>query len=147
VTTRYADVRGLVYSGRSRGRLSDRGIWLHLFVMPMLYCHTVEEDPVSQSKRGVEGRGLDNRASGERTALLLYGPSDVSSPGEMLPFSRNSRWLSVHSSISTPAKQSCQTPRSSAARVSRPDSPSIQRWQGLSGPSHAPAWSRTASKE
>ena len=118
---------------------------LHLFGVPVLYCRNVEEDPVSRLKRRVEGRGLDHRASEERTASLLYGRSDGGSPFEMLPFSRNSLWLSMDSSTS--GRPSCQTPRSSAAYVSRPDSPSIQRWQGLSEPSHVPAWNRTASKE
>jgi len=107
------------------------------YAIVMLYSLTVEEDSVNRPKGWVGGRGLGlgDWASTERTTLLLLGPSEGYAFCDTPPLSRNSRCLSVHSSGPASVGRTCQTSRGSAAYVSRPDSPSIQGWQGLSGPS------------
>jgi hypothetical protein len=107
------------------------------YAIVMLYSLTVEEDSVNRPKGWVGGRGLGpgDWASTERTTLLLFGPSEGHPFRETSPLSRNSRWFNAHSSGSTSAGEPYRMSRGSAAHVSRPDSPSIQGWQGLSGPS------------
>ena len=113
----------------------------------MLYCLAVEEDPINRPTRRVEGRGLGNWASGERTALFSYGHSEGHASCETPPLSRNSRSFKVRSSGYASAGEASQPSRGSAVYRPRLDFPLPEGRQDLRRPSLQPTRNRTASKE
>jgi hypothetical protein len=87
-------------------------------------------------------------ASEDWTAPFSLGPiEDRSFCAAPSPLSRNSRSFNARWSVSTSGWGLCQASRGSAVYEPRPDSPSLDGWQGSQMPSRDSSGNRTASKE